>query len=132
MNLESDILSLHIKQLRPHQGDILISEPFLKDSPFQRSEICLVEHKENISTMGIVLNNVTRYTLGEALDGIHTNENIPLYCGGPLSNDRLFYLHTLSDIIPNSIEVTPGLYINGVLRLFKSYINSGGITEGKL
>lgn len=132
MNITEDIFALRIRQSSPVQGDILISEPFLSEDIFQRAAICLVEHNGDETSMGIVLNKISRYTLNEAIEGIDIDEKIPLFLGGPLSTDRLFYIHTLGNIIPDSQEISPGLYINGDLRIVKSFINSGVDIEGKI
>lgn len=130
MNINWDILGLKKKQIEPVKGDLLIAEPFLNEIFFERAVICLVEHGTDKSTLGIVLNHRTQFTLNEAIPGIETKEEIPLFCGGPMSGDRLFYIHTLNKIIPNSIEILPGLYINGDLRIVKSYINAGQPIKG--
>lgn len=132
MNIKNDILGLQIKQSNPRQGDILISEPFLVESFFERAAISLIEHRDGSPSMGLVLNHVTPYYLDEAIEGIEINKKIPLYCGGPLSSDRLFYIHTLGSIIPDSQEIVKGLYINGDLRIIKSYINAGEPIENTI
>ena len=51
-------------------------------------------------------------------------ENIPLYKGGPIATDTLFYLHTLADI-PGAIPISKGLYLNGDFDEIKKYILQG-------
>ncbi|MDD2960835.1 MAG: YqgE/AlgH family protein [Muribaculaceae bacterium] len=132
MAVNKDLLHLRAKQKFPTKGDLLLAEPFLVEKFFHRSAICLVEHHENTTSMGLVLNHKSDCTLNDVIEGIEIDTEIPLYIGGPLSDDRLFYMHTLGNIIPDSVEVVPGLYINGDLRIIKSYINSGGKIEGHL
>ena len=51
-------------------------------------------------------------------------DEIPLYKGGPIATDTLFYLHTLADI-PGAISICKGLYLNGDFEEIKRYILLG-------
>ena len=51
-------------------------------------------------------------------------DEIPLYKGGPIATDTLFYLHTLADI-PGAISICTGLYLNGDFEEIKRYILQG-------
>lgn len=110
MNIDSDIFKIQSNNVLPSRGRILISEPFLRDATFGRSVILLVDHTDE-GSMGLVINK-------QYLD------EIPLYKGGPIATDTLFYLHTLSDI-PGSISISKGLYLNGDFDEIKKYILQG-------
>lgn len=107
------------------QGDFLIAEPFMKDRWFGRSVISIIDHNDNEGTTGVVLNNELATTLSEVFKDIEAND-VPVFCGGPLGHDRLFFLHTLGDtIIPDSREISPGLWLGGRFAPVVDYINSG-------
>ena len=131
MNVTDDILSLRIKQNFPHLGDLLIAEPFMNDDYFARSAVLMLRLSGGNVT-GIVLNNKTRYTLQEVVNGIETETPIPLYCGGPVGLDRLLILHTLGDVLKGSEHLFGDYYINGDMRIIKSYVNAGEPIEGKI
>ena len=130
--LDSLIFNIDIKTQISRQGSLLVAEPFLRENYFNHAVICLAEYAESKSTFGIVLNRSLNLDLASVLPAITREEKIPLFCGGPLSSDRLYYLHTLGDIIPNSQEIIPGLYIEGDFNAIVDYINSGYPIEGKI
>ncbi len=82
--------------------------------------------------MGIVLNHPTHHTLSDLIPSLEDMEAITVYCGGPVATDRLYFLHSLGDIIPGASEVAPGLWIGGEFEAMLGYIRSGYPIEGKL
>ena len=81
----------------PRQGSLLIAAPFLRDYQFSRTVILMVEHNEE-GSMGIILNKnfSNLMTLNEVVPELASLPPIPLYKGGPIGRETLFYLHTLS------------------------------------
>lgn len=129
-NLDSSLFRISIPTGKPQCGDLLVAEPFLREEYFNHAVIALIDYEESKSVMGLVLNKPTGYTLGQAIEGIDDDVDIPIYCGGPLSCDRLFYLHSLPRQISGSRRIGPGLYIGGDFEQIKSYVNMGLETEG--
>lgn len=99
-------------ELKP--GALLLSEPFLQESCFFRSTILLVEHNE-WGSMGLVLNKQTPLTLESIFPDLcdYGLPSIPIFCGGPIDHQRLFYLHKFGKKISFSTEVGNGIYIGG-------------------
>ena len=54
---------------------------------------------------------------------------IPLYTGGPISRETIFYLHTLS-FLKGALPIGNGLYLNGDFEAMKQYLMGGGPTQG--
>ena len=119
-----DIFKIKHNNRLPEKGKILISEPFLRDVFFQRSVILLVEHNEN-GSMGFVLNKKTNLRLNDFLDGMEQIPSIPIFLGGPVSSDRLFFIHSLGDLIPDSIQIEDNLYFDGDFESLNYYLLSG-------
>ena len=116
----------------PYQGCTLISEPFLQDSYFQRSVVLLVEHSRKES-VGIILNKKTNLFLNTFVPELKEAIPIPLYLGGPVSKNHLFFIHTLGDlIVPNSYKINEHLYFGGQFEAIKRYIQKGYSIEGKV
>ena len=129
MNIDSDIFKIQSNNVLPSRGRILISEPFLRDATFGRSVILLVDHTDE-GSMGLVINKQLPLFLNDIIMEFKYLDEIPLYKGGPIATDTLFYLHTLSDI-PGSISISKGLYLNGDFDEIKKYILQGNkISEG--
>lgn len=130
--LNSDILKMKFDQPVPKVGDLLLAEPLMNDVAFQRSVVVLIEHSDELGSMGFVTNRCSNYTLNELVEEIETEKEIPIYIGGPVHHDRLYYIHTLGNLIPESIEVRNGLYVGGDFRAMIEYVNSGAQIEGKV
>jgi putative transcriptional regulator len=71
--------------------------------------------------MGLVLNKPLPLFLNDVLKDFNCPENIPIYKGGPLSTDTLFYLHTLKGIT-GALSIGKGFYLNGDFEYIKNYI----------
>jgi len=132
MAQQQDFFRIKHNNLRPDKGRILISEPFMQGIFFQRSVILLVEHTLK-GAMGFVLNKQTDLLVNDFLPEIKKNPDIPIYLGGPVSTNHLFYIHTLgNDIIPDGMNVTDNLYCDGNFEALKSYMEEGGLVAGKV
>ena len=128
MKLESGLFRTPCSSIKPARGCLLVSEPLLTDSYFQRSVIFLIEHNAE-GTMGLVLNKPSGLVLNRLVEGLEELTEIPVFCGGPMSGDRLYYLHTLGHLVPNAIAVGKGLYIVGDFDVIVSYLRSGNNIE---
>lgn len=131
-SLESFLFNINLNNNAPEQGALLVAEPFLRESYFNHAVICLVEYSAGKNTMGIVLNNSTDINLQSLVAEVSRDEAITVFCGGPLSTNRLYYIHTLGNIIPDAQEIIPGLYIGGDFSSIINYINSGYPIDGKI
>jgi putative transcriptional regulator len=125
-----DSFKIETNHVQPEKGSVLISEPFLQDSYFQRAVVYLTEHSDD-GSMGFVLNKNLDVNLNDLVKGIDSHLNIPVFLGGPVNVDTLFFLHRLH-FIPNSYKVSDNIYLNGDFELLKDYINSGENINGKV
>ena len=71
----------------------------------------LTDHNEEGST-GLILNKPLDTPIQEAIPDFPEFDG-PLYLGGPVDNHSLFYIHTVGDLIQDSIEITDGLFWGG-------------------
>lgn len=129
---DSDILKMKFDQPEPMAGDLLIAEPLMTDGTFRRSVVILIEHSEDCGAMGFITNHYSGYDLNDLIDEITSDEEIPIYIGGPVHRDRLYYIHTLGNMIPESIGIGNGLYVSGNFDAIIEYINSGAEINGKM
>lgn len=130
MDTNADIFKIETNHVVPSRGKVLISEPFLYDEMFGRSVILLVDHSTD-GTMGLVLNKPLPLSLNDVLKEFKDISNIPIYKGGPLSTDTLFYLHTLKDV-EDSLQIGKGVYLNGDFDAIRRYILLGNDIDGKI
>ena len=128
--MDMTIFQVESNKVLPRQGGLLISAPFLRDYHFARSVVLVIDHNEE-GSMGLVLNkNFSRLmTLNELVPALATLPPIPLYKGGPIGRETLFYLHTLS-YLKDALPLGNGLYLNGDFNEMQKYILSGAPTQG--
>lgn len=121
----NDILKIKTNNLKPSKGKILISEPFLLDFYFKRSVVLLAEHNEE-GSFGLILNKPVDITLSEMVEGF-PDFHAPVYLGGPVKNDNLYFIHTLGNKIENSLKILDGLFWGGDIEHIKELILLGKI-----
>ena len=125
-NLDLDIFNLLDTQPQPARGTLLVAKPTVEDLCFKRSVTVLVDHDDVDGSMGVIVNKPTRFTLNELVPEVVCNETIPLYLGGPVGTNMLFFVHSLGkDAIPGSEQVAPGLYFGGDFELMKLFLANG-------
>lgn len=123
MNIDSDIFKIQSNNVLPSRGKILISEPFLRDATFGRSVVLLIDHTDE-GSMGLIVNKQLPIFVNDIINEFKYIDDIPLYKGGPIATDTLFYLHTLADI-SGAIPISKGLFLNGDFEEIKRYILQG-------
>lgn len=111
----------------PKKGHLLIAEPsILGDLSFNRSVVLLAEHNEE-GTVGFILNKPLSYTINDLIPEI--DAKFTIYNGGPVEQDNLYFIHSIPEIIPNSIEIANGIYWGGDFEITKNLINDGKISK---
>ncbi|MBK9282930.1 MAG: YqgE/AlgH family protein [Sphingobacteriaceae bacterium] len=93
------------------QGNLLVAHPLLNDGFFNRSVVLITSHNES-GSLGFILNFITPFKLRDVRAHI-VNGNFPIFEGGPVAKDQLFFLHRLGTEIQESIHIQDDLYIGG-------------------
>ncbi|WP_026449722.1 YqgE/AlgH family protein [Aequorivita capsosiphonis] len=97
--------------LKPAKGLLLVAEPsIIGDVSFNRSVVLLAEYNQS-GSVGFILNKPLHYKLRDFVPEI--NSKLPVYNGGPVEQDNLYFIHCIPDIIPDSIEISNGIYWGG-------------------
>ncbi len=113
--------------LKPLKGRLLIAEPsILNDSSFNRAIILITEHTDN-NSVGFILNRPLEYTIQDLLPEIESD--FIIYQGGPVEQDNLYFVHTVPELIPESIEVDNGIYWGGNFESLKYLLNDGSLKK---
>lgn len=128
--MDMNIFQIESNKVIPQQGSLLISTPYLRDFYFARAVVLMIEHNDE-GSMGLVLNKNFSHlmTLNEVVPALAALPPIPLYKGGPVGKETLFYLHTLS-YLKDSLPLGNGLYLNGDFDQMQQYLLSGAPTQG--
>jgi len=98
------------------ENQMLIAMPGMLDPNFVRSVTLLCQHTED-GAIGITINRVSAFTLGEILDqldipceveGIREERVLE---GGPVNRDRGFVLHTPMEGFESSLALSPEIMV---------------------
>lgn len=130
MNLNINLFKIETNHVAPRKGRILIAEPFLPGSYFNRAIILLVAHSDK-GAVGFVLNKKIDFPVSEIIGNFPDFES-EVYIGGPVSTDSIYFIHSLGDQIPGSIHVKDNLYWGGDFDEVKKMIEGGLIEPGQI
>lgn len=112
---------------KPIKGNLLIAEPsIIGDISFNRSVVLLAEHTSE-GSIGFILNKPFDFGIRDLLSEITCDFKV--YNGGPVEQDNLYFIHNVPDLIPNSIEISFGVYWGGDFNIVIGLLNDGTLTE---
>lgn len=129
-NKKKAMFEIKSNTIIPKSGRLLLSEPLLRDFYFRRSVIMLIDHNED-GSFGVIINKPLKMKLNEVVSGL-PDFDASVFIGGPLASDKVFFLHTLGDEIPDSILVSEGMYWGGDLEAVTSKIKTGLISTDSI
>ena len=117
-----EIFQVKSNNITPSQGRILIASPLLNDYHFSRTVILMVNHEES-GDMGVVLNKDFRYhvSLNDLVKDLEDIPSIPVYKGGPVGRDTMFFIHDIEEI-NDSLPLGNGLFMNGDFNQMLDFI----------
>jgi putative transcriptional regulator len=111
--------------MEPKAGDLLIAEPFMKDSNFKRSVVLLCDHNED-GSFGLVLNRKLDLKVNDVMPEF-PGENVDLYYGGPVGTDTLHFIHSYGDLIEGSVHLKSNIYWSGNFEQIKLLFETNSI-----
>lgn len=123
------IVTIMISML-PKKGCLLVAEPsILNDISFNRAVILLTEHN-NEGSVGFIINKPLSYSINDLVPEIEAT--FMIYNGGPVEQDNLYFIHNVPDLIPDSVEISNGIYWGGDFEITKKLINEGIIKKDNI
>jgi putative transcriptional regulator len=111
-------------------GSILISAPSLEDPYFNKVIIYITEHNEK-GALGFVMNQVFERKFNELTEFRHSKP-FPLYEGGPVEREKLFFIHRIPGCIAEGTPVADGVYMGGNFKQAVQYINTANDAENNV
>ena len=128
--MDMRVFQIESSRVLPKRGDILISSPFFQDHELTRSVVLLLDHNEQ-GSMGLMVNKNFRnpLSLNDLLPSLEFAQPVPIYKGGLVSRDTIFFLHTLEKL-KGAIPLSNGLSVNGNFKKVEKYIREGKQVEG--
>jgi putative transcriptional regulator len=130
MDSEINFFKIETNNVAPQKGRILIAEPFLNDIYFKRSIVFLTEHNDE-GSIGFVLNKPVNLQIEEIINDFPSFDcNISI--GGPVSNNTVHYLHTLGELVPNSVHVSDNIFWGGNFDSMKNLVLEKAISKDQI
>jgi putative transcriptional regulator len=120
MNNPLDYTITELNKLAPEKGRLLIAEPFMDDPYFKRSVVLLTEYNKD-GAFGFILNKPLDITINDTMEDFPLFD-APIFMGGPVQSDRLFYIHTQGEFIEGSVKIKDNLYWSGNFNQLKQLI----------
>ncbi len=116
------MLRVRKSKMLPSVGKLLVAEPFMRDLYFRRSVILLIDYSEE-GAFGVVLNKPTFIKISEVVQD-YDDINYPLFSGGPVGINNIYFLHRLSEFISNSLFINQDVCWGGdkddIIELLKN------------
>ena len=107
----------------PQAGDLLLSEPFLKDDNFSRAVILLCEHEEGIGSVGFVMNKPSILSLGDLVSELDFLD-ADVFVGGPVEQNTLHFVYFGVQLMEESKPLGNGVWWGGDFSELIQLINS--------
>ncbi len=115
---------------KPKKGNLLIAEPsIIGDISFNRSIVLLADHTDE-GSIGFILNKPFDFGVKDLVPEIEID--LKVYNGGPVEQDNLYFIHKIPELIPNSIEISLGIYWGGDFSKIVDLVNDKKITENDI
>jgi len=109
------------------QGQLLLAHPLLNDGFFNRSVVYLTNHSEE-GAVGFCMNFKTQFLLRDVRPQVNKG-NFPIYEGGPVGRNQLFFLHTLGHQLTDAIHVKDNIFVGGDFNELLHKIEHGKVNQ---
>lgn len=130
MQPELDLFAILPEDKIPEKGKILISEPFLPDTFFNRSIVYLTDHTPQ-GSVGFILNKKIDLKINAAITGFEGWDE-DLNVGGPVAPDTLHYLHNIGDLVPKSVAIKDNIFWGGDIDIIRELIKTNKIKKSQI
>lgn len=111
-------------------GKLLVAEPGIAETYFIRSVVYLTEHNED-GSVGFLLNKPLDLKVSDVVKELR-GISLPLFLGGPVGRDSLFYIHTLGNKIEDSRLIDQGVFWGGDFEQIIKAVQTGAGNEKNL
>jgi putative transcriptional regulator len=106
-------------------GTLITSMPSLTDTEFEEVTIFIAEYNLK-GAMGFVTNKLFARRLNELEEFKHVI-SFPLYDGGPVDREHLFFIHQRPGLVDKGTQITNSIYLGGNFKQAVDHINAGRI-----
>jgi putative transcriptional regulator len=103
-------------------GNIIIGTDSLNGTNFEKAAIVITEHNEK-GTIGYVFNKPFPRNFNE-LEEFKHSVPVPLYAGGPVQTDMLYFMHRRPDLIEKGETVAGHVFMGGDFKKAVMLLNN--------
>ena len=111
-------------------GQHIKSTPLLAGSIFENTNLLICEVNEN-GAWGFIINKIFPRKLNELVEFQHC-QPFPLHEGGPVEQEKLFFIHQRPDLIEGGKHIVDKYYWGGNFNQAIKHINAQTIEEKEL
>lgn len=111
-------------------GIFIKSTEALSGSVFENATIFITEYNKD-GAVGFIINRPFGRTLNE-LEEFKQDTAFPLYNGGPVEAEHIYFLHRRPDLVTDATKVANGIYLGGNFRQAVDAINNGEISAAQI
>jgi putative transcriptional regulator len=112
------------------KGNLIIAKPnVFNDKNFRRSVILIAEHNHS-GSVGFIINKKIEYSTKEIIPELKTE--FPIYNGGPVQKDNLYFIHIKSKLIPGCLKIKNEIYWGGDFKKVLHLINEKKIKSDEI
>ncbi|MBS4065420.1 MAG: YqgE/AlgH family protein [Chitinophagaceae bacterium] len=108
------------------QGLFVESTELLRETIFEQAVILIAEYNEK-GALGFTINKSFGRTLNELEEFKHSIA-FPIYTGGPVDQEHLYFVHQRPDVIKEGVSISNGIYLGGNFQQAVEAINNRIIT----
>jgi putative transcriptional regulator len=124
------IKKVSMLSVKLEKGQLLVADPdLIGDVSFNKAVILLTDHNSQ-GSVGFIINKPLKFTIEDLVPDV--SGNFKIYNGGPVEQDNLYFLHNVPDLIPDSIEISNGIYWGGCFDTVKELINNQEINKDNI
>lgn len=107
-------------------GKLLVARPSLLGDPSFGRGVVLMAENSTSGAIGFLVNQPTEYSTKDLIPEFQIDA--PIFQGGPVDQDRLFFVHT-SSAISNTKKIGNQLFWGGDLYEIEAALSSGDLTQ---
>ena len=104
---------------------LLKSNQTMDDPNFSNTVILIAEHNEN-GALGFIINKPFERSLNELAE-FAACPAFPLYNGGPMDQEHLYFVHKRNDLIPGGQHIADDIFLGGDFTQAITHIGNNNI-----
>jgi putative transcriptional regulator len=108
-------------------GTIITSTPDINDPNFENTPILIVEHNDR-GAVGFIAHLPLMKNLNELAE-FTQYPPVPLFIGGPVDQENLFFLHRRPDLIEGGLLIKDGVYYGGDFQEVLAHLKDQTLAE---